>query len=272
MKLRALKRSGSVFVMVCLVIAFPTSSFASTFTWLDDFWNVALLPIVTSGMGPAPGQQAGQAARAFGASATGNGQVLNADADVALARSESVVLAPNAEATTSVQFERSFELDGSPGGWVVSLLGLLSGSLVLNDPTGIAEAAVLPKAALFDEDDALIVSIGESQSRDEDGGIGFSIPYSDKVLLADGIYTIEGSLKTIAVTLPGNGPAQAKSLFFDGGWAVGVQANPVPEPSTLLLFATGLAGIAGIRRARLRRPVAPRTERQDNTEGRRYLC
>ena len=215
-------------VMSCLMTLVPTQSFASTFTWLDANWNVSLLPIVTSGMG--------QAARAFGTNAIANGQILNTDSNTALSRSESTVTGTNAEASTSVQFERTFELDGSPDGWNVSLLGFLSGVLTLNDPTGIGEALVLPVANLFDEDDALVLSIGGSRSQQEDGGTNFFNPYSDTAVLDDGIYTIEGSLKTIAVSLPGNGPVGAQSLFFDGGWAVGVQATPIPEPSTMLLF------------------------------------
>ena len=68
-------------------------------------------------MGPQPGQPSAFAIRAFGASATVNGQIFDTEADVALARAEGVVIAPDSEASTKLTFERTFELEGSPNGW-----------------------------------------------------------------------------------------------------------------------------------------------------------
>ena len=247
-----LNRSWSIGMIFSLVLAFPTSGAATPIDWQGQ-WNVQLDQNQVMGVGTKQ--------RAFGVSATLDGQSVDLMADIALARAEAVVLAADSFAAASVDFERFFRLSGSPNGWLVGLQGVLTGSLfIVTDPGMLGEANIIGKADIFDNNgNPAGLSVGITKTRQALGLTAFTLDLSrDSAVLDDGNYSIKGRLKAAAVSdLPPRGqspPVIAQSLFFNGGWEVSISATPVPEPSTPLLIGAALAVMAATRRKNALKP------------------
>ena len=102
-----------VFVILCVS---PNVHAVPTFTWTEP-WSVTLFP-----NSPPFCQSCG---RAFGASATQDGQILNTTLDAAVAKSFVSSGGPDDESggSTGLSFSRHLMLTGSPSGWAVSLNG-----------------------------------------------------------------------------------------------------------------------------------------------------
>ena len=241
-----MNRVSIIAVVLSLLFVSSTRSFDSHIDWQGQPWEVTLVPNEVDGKGAAArgfGKEVGQIIH--------YGQILGTEADVALARAEAIVLDANSKASAKVEFQRSFVLSGSPAGWAVTLEGLISGDLLLNDPNNIGFARVLAKADLLDDGGIVVLSLRVSEQREDDGGTGFFDPLSDTAVLDNGTYQIKGSLDATAVATIGQPPVMASSRFFFGGWAVGIEATAIPEPSTLLGLGSGLVMLAGIGRNRL---------------------
>ena len=233
-------------VIVLAVLSFsPDVQAVPTFTW-EGNWNIALLSNCIAHSDPSHPDicTAFNGARAFGASATQDGQILNTTSDTGLAKSQwSAALGPNA-GQTGVTFSRAFLLSGASEGWTVSLSGLLTGSAFAggtNTADVTAAASILPSLNIMLHDHAVDPRTGPI-------GHPVSLAQLQTAMLADGSYTVSGSLLTGASG--GNGVAGADffgNVLNNGttfGFAVNVSASPVPEPSTLLLLVTGLVGAA----------------------------
>jgi hypothetical protein len=220
----------------------------------QGLWNVQFDQNQISG--------AGTKQRAFGVSATLDGQIVDLEADIALARAEAVVLAADSLAIAKVEFERSFQLSGSPAGWLVGLQGVLTGRLfIVTDPGMHAEVNVFGRASIFDNNGNPVgLSVDVTETRDTEGMTAFTLDlFRETAFLDDGNYTIKGSLEANAVgelVLGSPPPVLAQSQFFNGGWEVSISATPVPEPSTLLLVGPSLVVVATMGRKRLFKKAA----------------
>ena len=228
-----------------LLLALVWPALAAPLAWLAP-WTVQLDQNMVDG--------AGARQRAFGVSATIDGQIVDLDADIALARTEALVLAADSLAVARVDFERPFSLAGSPNGWTLSLLGLLSGSLAIaTDPGALSEVSIFGRAHVFDDKGNLVgPSIAVTEDRKLVGVTPFALfAATDSVFLENGNYLIKGRLTANAVSLAAAAPIPpvlAQSLFFNGGWEVSLDAREAPEPSTLLLVLAAGAATA-LRRA-----------------------
>lgn len=157
-----------------------------------------------------------------------------------------------ASASTGINFTRSFQLSGSPGGWDVTLSGRLVGLLFAASPT--APSATVAATAKIAGGPSLTwgpTTIAPDRQRNIDDAM------TGTALLADGTYVVTGSLTTDAkvdATFPipfTSGGARADFATQAGdGLFVGVDATPVPEPANLALFGTGLAVLSQLNRLR----------------------
>lgn len=208
--------------------------------------------------------------RAFGDTSTTDGQINNIGSSgetlpgtPAVAKSMSSVSSAvffASLASTSVIFNRTFSLDGSPHGWLLSIEGEVTGKL------SAINASLNPRASLMAN--AAITGQGGSNV----GGISIPLtvvaPVSETIsrsdfnsfagdLFPDGIYNVSGSLVTSAsvdnsLLLSGGAVAD----FFDS-FTVSVGANPVsasPVPETINLIGgfavVGFCGYIWFRRSR----------------------
>ena len=223
--------------MLFVLVTMPHDADAvPSFTW-EGPWNVTLLPTFNHD----PTGISSRDARAFGASATMDGQIFDTTADIATARSTA-----GSNGNTGVMFSRQISLSGSPQGWNVSLGGLLNGFLGAG---GLATATVMATAGISP-------FLGVEFNRHVDfSGSNFqsfsllNLAETHTAFVSDGLYVVSGSLVTI--TTPASPSGGGTSDFFFShpqqapvpGFQVSVSVSPIPEPSTLLLLATGLAGL-----------------------------
>lgn len=228
-------RAGA-FIVVTVLCLSQTVHAVPTFTWTEP-WNVTLLSNCipfTIPFSPVCGSHP----RAFGASATQDGQILDTTADIAVAKSSWAAGNSTGSGSTGLTFSRQFSLSDAPEGWAVSLSGILNGAITAfgtNNASVVAEASITPSLGItFDvrrttlQEPPVFVRVNQSQLQ--------------TAILSDGLYTIAGSL----ITASGGGSGQSASFFFDAlgtpgdRFLVSVSASPVPEPSTLALVAGGL--------------------------------
>ena len=221
------------------VIACSTPGYAG-FIWLDNDWDVTLDMNADKGTS--------SKRRAFGASATMDGQILDTGADIAVARAEAlastdVTGAGNSSFIARVDFDRSFQVSGSPAGWNITLQEVLSGSLATLDPQMFSFASVRATAFINGTDVNDMPVDGPSLVFDEMNNnnvpdILFPVLNQTRTL-PDGKYTITGSLMTKGLVFLDPLAGSAQSKFFDGGLAVSLVASPIPEPPSWLLVLTG---------------------------------
>jgi hypothetical protein len=170
------------------------------------------------------------------------------------------------EAFTEVDFKRSFSLDGSPGGWVVSLDGVLDGTLSVGGLSRNPEARVVALASISGLNQT-VAGISFEQTLNtstiNDGFFleGVVIHHSDERSFPDGNYDVGGALNTDAsVNGSFSSPGGATADFFntehgspfEAGFTVSVNATPVPETINLVgAFAVvGFCGYIWFRRSR----------------------
>jgi hypothetical protein len=218
-------------LVFALALAWPTHGQAG-FVWLDDGWKVTLDMNIPKGVYSKQ--------RAFGASATEDGQVFDVAADVATAKARTQsFFDPNGSfARARVNFERDFRLEGDPGFWLVTLQGVLSGRLTVFDPDDETAATVFALARVSDTDGELALDWG--QNLEGNGTIDLFEPMNKTLVLPNGDYTVSGLLDAFTILSTDVGAASADSDFFNAGsFVVAVSAAPVPEPSSSLGAVSG---------------------------------
>ncbi len=131
---------------IALVILVPPAEAVPSFTWTEP-WEVTLLPKICGGPSALCESFVG---RAFGASATVDGQIRDTTVDVAVAKSQWGAGNSASIGSTSVQFSRTFLLSDSSQGWNVNLSGLLNGMLTAagNSWFGAPRASVQADATI----------------------------------------------------------------------------------------------------------------------------
>jgi hypothetical protein len=147
-------------------------------------------------------------------------------------------------AQTGLTFTRFFSLEGSPGGWNVTLSSLLTGTLSAD---GAAYSPFANVMALVDVVGvaALVEPYGVSASATATADpvtVGVSIPQSLSTNLPDGLYEVSGELLTTAQVKEGGllSGGSASSDFFNTFVAsVDATPNAVPEPATFGTITLG---------------------------------
>jgi hypothetical protein len=169
------------------------------------------------------------------------------------------------DAASRVMFQRSFQLRDSPAGWALALHGELEGTLFSIGATGSSGAAAFADARIDtspSEPDLLTIHIPETQVISPGFANVFKFDDDSELDLQDGIYTVSGSLLTIAISNPqGLDVGSSFSGFFRDGFSVSVSATPnelvrfepVPEPTPLLLFGSTMAALLVAARWRQRK-------------------
>jgi hypothetical protein len=169
-------------------------------------------------------------------------------------------------ASTSVSFNRSFSLNGSPAGWDLSFNGVLTGDLSttgrpLNpEASAIANAGISGAGPLSSPSvNILKESLQASLTNSLDSFAPVSNHFSATGVVGDGTYDVSGSLTTSASVLGLLNPfttGSAAADFFNS-FTVSVNATPEtpgPVPETINLvgaFAVvGFCGYIWFRRSR----------------------
>lgn len=251
---------------ICSLL-FPSNTLAApTAEWTTP-WNVTL------GSKSALGNAIARNARAFGASSTADGQIKDlgssgealsgtgADAKSMSSVSASISPASASMASTSVSFNRSFSLNGSPAGWDLSFNGVLTGDLSATGRPDRPEASAIANAGISGAGplsspsvNILNESLQASLTNSLDSFAPVSNNFSATGFVGDGTYDVSGSLTTSAsvqglLQLFTTGSAAAD--FFNS-FTVSVDATPVPETISLVgAFAiVGFCGYIWFRRSR----------------------
>ncbi len=236
-----LARKGVIMMIVrvaafatAFALALPPTAHAG-FMWLNT-WDVDL--------DMDAGQGIGSKRRAFGATAVNDGDVKNTGADVAVARAEALASTNDVNMSSrwdaTVDFERPFKLEGSPGGWLVELKGVLSGRLVnLHPEQDAAIAQMIVFAKVLDKDRNTLFSIDDFLTRNEPAAVDVFHLLEAAMRLGNGEYAVSGELYVKALVAPEPLRGDVAVRFFDGGFAVSLLALAIPEPSSLLLVLLG---------------------------------
>ena len=225
------------------------------FTW-NGPWAVTLFPVCSPQVGPLPPGCRASSSKAFGMF-SGPELIADTTSERAFAQSQSGALVPTNNGGASVSFTRQFTLQGSPAGWQVDLTGVLNGSLASAGARSDFDSAAVRARAAITPDLSINFSDSISSPTSEIQRRLISETLHDTGHLPDGTYQVQGLLATGADV--GN-PAASFATFahFGGGlnpgagFAVSLTASPspIPEPSALLLIATGLLGLVAAARAR----------------------
>ena len=228
--------AAATFIVFAILGLSPNVHAVPTFTWEGQPWNVTLLP-----------NSFDEGERAFGASATQDGQILDTIADTAVAKSEVGGGGSTNCCSTGVNFSRQFVLSDAPLGWTVSIHGALNGEVSALGSVGVggnATASITPSIGI-----GLNAGLGPQIGGPPPTILAVNQSKEQTGVLSDGLYTVSGQLVTSAGRIPGTSGGFADANFFAPsghpgtfGFEVSVTATPLPEPSAILLFATGLAG------------------------------
>jgi hypothetical protein len=156
----------------------------------------------------------------------------------------------SASASTGVLFSRTFQLSGSPDGWQVTLSGRLVGELVAafdtNPSANVRASATITGGPTLNWG---TITVMPNRVREVD------IPMAQMTMKSDGTYTVQGELTTFtSIQASGlfgtNGRTSAEFTASGRGLFVGVDASPIPEPATIVLLGSGLAGLVAARARR----------------------
>ena len=189
-----------------------------------------------------------------------------ADAKSMSSVSSSISPAFASKASTSVSFNRSFSLNGSPGGWDLSFNGVLTGDLSATGRPRNPEASAIANAGISGERPLSSPSVNilkeslQANLKDSlDSFAPVSNHFSATGVVGDGTYDVSGSLTTSASVLGLLNPfttGSAAADFFNS-FTVSVNATPetpAPVPETINLvgaFAViGFCGYIWFRRSR----------------------
>jgi hypothetical protein len=238
-------RSLIAVVLLAIVPAFPQDAQAGPmFQWLES-WQVGFPPAPVKGT-------VTQLAANFGQTATADHEITDAGmagdvgASTAFARAVVGVQSPSSgqsEATDQVLFSRTFRLSNSPQGWDVTLggfiAGVLSNSVAVDSSASVFAHAEIDFAGVLHDPTGLEILYQEELKNRTGSGTEFGL---GEKTLADGDYTVFGTLTADASIVPGDG--QIHSDFFSGkaGFQVTVDAQPIvgvagnPNPTFLTLF------------------------------------
>jgi len=230
------------------LLLFPAKTLATpTATW-DTPWSFTLGSEIARGN--ASNSRGFGSIGSFGEALPGTDAVAKSESSVTSASSRGSL------ASTSVDFERSFDLQGSPNGWSVSLFGTLDGTLSAANRSLNPRARVTASAALSGGD-SISFARTINANRTDPENISFSISKIDKAFLGNGDYEVRGSLITRAAVGPSFFSSGSALSDFFNSFSVGVDAKPVtvsPVPETInpvgVLAAVGLCGCIWLRRRR----------------------
>jgi len=162
------------------------------------------------------------------------------------------------KASTSVSFNRSFSLNGSPGGWDLFFNGVLTGDLSASgrplnpEASAIANAGISGAGPLSPPSVNILKESLQASLKDSlDSFAPVSNHFSATGVVGDGTYDVSGSLMTSASVLGLLNPfttGSAAADFFDS-FTVSVNATPEtpsPVPETInLVGAFAIVGFCG---------------------------
>ena len=239
---------------ICSLL-FPSNTLAApTAEWTTP-WIFAL--------GPSTAIATGNGATATNTEDFGNigssGEALpgtGADAKSMSSASVSTFPASVAMASTSVSFNRSFSLNGSPGGWDLSFNGVLTGDLSttgrpLNpEASAIANAGISGAGSLSSPSVNILNESLQASLKDSlDSLAPVSNHFSATGLVGDGTYDVSGSLTTSAsvMGLLNTFTTGSAAADFFNSFTVSVNATPeTPVPETInLVGAFAIVGFCG---------------------------
>ena len=208
---------------VGLALAWPISAQAD-FMWMGE-WNIALV-----GVAVGPGSTAKPN--------FGNVMVDLANASGTAATISDPTMASTADVTVS--FMRQFKLFNDPEDSDVTLFGILSGALNSTSaaPKVFASASTLVDADIVGGFPIIITGAASVVAENDTDNEFLMTPVADSAILADGIYTVDGTLEVMVGA--SQSPVGLADANANVNWIVGVSAVPIPEPSTFLQLCLGV--------------------------------